>query len=90
MITKAQLRDKVDGRDRFTHTLQVPWEQTSLARLYDHLDASIEAGCLIDIISAKPIKLDKENDQITVELVLDCSDILQEESKIDPSLLEEV
>jgi len=78
MITKTQLRELVDSNKQFTWTHSVPWNETSLARLYDAVDAQIEAGSLIDIVSAKPIGFDAEQETIKVEMVLDCSDLLEE------------
>lgn len=85
MITKTQLRDLVDSNNRFTHTIEVPWEQTSLSRLYDLIDAQIQGGSLIDIVSAKPISLDSARESLMVELVLDCSDLFEggEEEIVD-------
>lgn len=78
MITKTQLRSLKDSNNRFTHITEVPWEQTSLSRLYDTVDAQIEGGSLIDIVSAKPIGFDKERETIKVEMVLDCSDLFED------------
>lgn len=82
MITKTQLRNLVqDSNNRFTHITEVPWEQTSLSRLYDTVDAQIEGGSLIDIVSAKPIGFDAERQTIKVEMVLDCSDLFEEQQE---------
>ena len=76
MITKSQLRNKLDKDNRFTWTHEVPWNETHLARLYDAADAQIEGGCLVDIVSAEPTAIDFERGTILVEMVLDCSDLL--------------
>jgi hypothetical protein len=80
MITKAQLRELVDSNKRFTWTHIVPWNETHLARLYDAVDAQIEGGSLIDIVSARPVNLD-EKETILVEMVLDCSDLFEDGEK---------
>lgn len=77
MITKSQLRELVDANNRFKHSIEVPWEQTSLSRLYDILDSSIQGGSLVDIVSAKPYSFDQARETLMVELLLDCSDILE-------------
>lgn len=79
MITKTQLRDLIDSNNRFTHITEVPWEQTSLSRLYDLIEAQIEGGSLIDIVSANPIGFNQERKTIKVELALDCCDLFEEE-----------
>lgn len=87
MITKTQLRPLLDKDNKFTWFHAVPWNETHLARLYDAVDAQIEGGSLIDIVSAKPIDFDFSRDTVTVEFVLDCSDLLD---GAEPSLEEEV
>jgi hypothetical protein len=79
MITKSQLRNKVDSNKCFNFIAHVPWSETSLSRLYDIVDAQIEAGSLIDIIKARPVAFDLEKEIVTVEIVLDCSDVLEVE-----------
>lgn len=83
MITKTQLRALVDKRNEFTWTHEVPWNETHLARLYDAVDAQIEGGSLIDIVSAKPVAYDFERETINVEFVLDCSDCFQEDQGLE-------
>jgi hypothetical protein len=86
MITKIQIKDLVDSKNQFKHVIDVPWEQTSLSRLYDMVDATIQGGALIDIASVKPIEFNKESETITVEMVLDCSDLFQEEPDTESNL----
>lgn len=80
MITKFQLLELIDANKRFTWTHTVPWNETSLSRLYDAVEQQIEGGAIIDIVSARPINLDA-NETILVEMVLDCSDIFEEEAE---------
>ena len=87
MITKTQLRALLDKDNKFTWTHEVPWNETHLARLYDAVDAQIEGGSLIDIVSAQPMAFDFERESVVVELVLDCSDLLDGD---EPSSEEEV
>ncbi len=87
MITKSQLRNKLDKDNKFTWEHMVPWNETHLARLYDAVDAQIEGGSLIDIVSAKPVAIDFERETILVEMVLDCSDLLDGD---EPSSEDEV
>ena len=82
MITKSQLRDKLDSNNRFTTTFEVPWNETQLSRLYDTVDQQVEGGSLVDIISAKPVAYDFERESVTVEMVLDCSDMLEEAANL--------
>lgn len=86
MITKIQIKDLIDSNNQFKHTMDVPWEQTSLSRLYDMVDATMQGGALIDIASVKPIEFNKEAETITVEMVLDCSDLFQEEADAESNL----
>ena len=85
MITKTQLRALVDENKRFTWTHIVPWNETSLSRLYDAVDAQIEGGALIDIVSARPVNLD-EKESILVEMVLDCSDLFEDDEEEEDTL----
>lgn len=78
MITKLQLREGKDENNRFNWTTEVNWNETSLSSLYNHIDAQIEGGALIDIASAKPVSFDKDKETVTVEIVLDLSDMLEE------------
>ena len=78
MITKTQLKADKDEQNRVKYQFDMPWDETSLSRLYDKIDAAIEYGGLADIVSAVPVSFDKENDTIRVEVVLDVSDIFEE------------
>jgi hypothetical protein len=78
MITKAQLKADKDSQNRVKYQFDMPWDETSLARLYDKIDETIEFGGLVDIVSAAPVSFNKENDTIRVEVVLDVSDIFEE------------
>ena len=78
MITKTQLKADKDEQNRVKYQFDMPWDETSLSRLYDKIDAAIEHGGLADIVSAVPVSFDKENDTIRVEVVLDVSDIFEE------------
>jgi hypothetical protein len=78
MITKAQLKADKDDQNRAKYQFDMPWDETSIARLYDRLDASVEGGSLVDIVSAKPISFDKEKETVRVEIVIDCSDLFEE------------
>jgi len=78
MITKAQLKIDKDEQNHVKYQFDMPWNETSLSRLYDKINAAIEYGALADIVSASPISLDKENYAIRVEVVLDVSDIFEE------------
>jgi hypothetical protein len=78
MITKVQLKEDKDSQNRVKYQFDMPWDETSLARLYDKMDAAIEFGNLVDIVSAVPVLFNKENNTIRVEVVLDVSDIFEE------------
>jgi hypothetical protein len=78
MITKTQLKEDKDSQNRVKYQVDMPWDETSLARLYDKMDATIEFGNLVDIVSAVPVSFNKENNTIRVEVVLDVSDIFEE------------
>jgi hypothetical protein len=78
MITKQQLRANCDSKNHFKHSFEIPWNETSLSRLYDKLDANIESGALVDIVSVKPVGFIKEREALVVEIVIDCSDIFEE------------
>jgi hypothetical protein len=78
MITKLQLREQKDENNRFTWTTEVNWQETSLSCLYTHIDNQIEGGALIDIASVKAIEFNKERESLTVEIVLDLNDMLEE------------
>ena len=78
MITKTQLKADKDEQNRVKYLFDMPWDETSLSRLYDKMDAAIEGGSLADIVSAVPISFDKENNTIRVEVTLDVSDVFEE------------
>lgn len=78
MITKTQLLGLIDENKRFKYSFEFAWDETNLSRLYDKLDAQIQHGCLIDIVSAKPISYDLNEQTVVVEMELDCSDIFEE------------
>lgn len=79
MITQTQLKADKDDQNRVKYQFDMPWDETSLARLYDKIDASIEGGRWANIISSVPISFDKENNTIRVEVTLDVSDVFEEE-----------
>jgi hypothetical protein len=83
MITKAQLKADKNEQNRVKYLFDMPWDETSLARLYDKMDAAIEGGSLVDIVSAVPISFDKENNTIKVEVTLNLSDLFEETSHQD-------
>lgn len=85
MITKAQLKQSADSNNHVKHSFEFPWDETSLARIYDKIDAQVEGGALIDVFSAKPIEFIAERGAIVVEVVMDISDLLEEEAA-DPSV----
>ena len=78
MITKAQLKADKNEQNRVKYLFDMPWDETSLARLYDKMDAAIEGGSLVDIVYAVPISFDKENNTIKVEVTLNLSDLFEE------------
>lgn len=80
MITKAQLKADKDNQDRVKYQFDMPWDETNLSRLYDKMDAAIEGGSLVDIVSAVPILFDKDKNTIKVEVTLDVSDVFEEEN----------
>ena len=79
MITKAQLKADKDEQNRAKYQFDMPWDETTLSRLYDKIDASVEGGSLVDIISAVPISFDKTNNTIKVEVTLGLDDLFSEE-----------
>lgn len=79
MITKAQLKADKDEQNRVKYQFDMPWDETSLSRLYDKIDVAIEGGGLADIVSTVPVSFDKENNTIRVEVALDVSDVFEEE-----------
>jgi hypothetical protein len=78
MITKTQLRDLKDSNNQVKHMFEIPWNETSLSRLYEKIDAQIEGGALLDIVKATPISFDSGRGTLMVEMVLDCSDLFEE------------
>ena len=78
MITKTQLKAVKNDQNLVTYQFDMPWDETSLSRLYDKIDAAIEGGGLADIVSAVPVSFDKENNTIRVEVTLDVSDVFEE------------
>ena len=78
MITKAQLKAVKNDQNLVTYQFDMPWDETSLSRLYDKIDAAIEGGGLADIVSTVPVSFDKENNTIRVEVTLDVSDVFEE------------
>jgi hypothetical protein len=79
MITKSQLQELKDSNNIVKHAFEIPWNETSLSRLYEKVDSNIEGGSLIDIRKATPYSFDKERETLMVEMELDCSDLFQEE-----------
>lgn len=77
MITKTQLRNLKDQNNHFTWITEVNWQETSLSRLFEHIDAQIEGGALVDIVSVKPLAFDKEREMMTLEVVLNVTDALE-------------
>lgn len=80
MITKTQLREDKDGQNRVKYQFDMPWDETTLSRLYDKIEREIEGGALIDIISAVPISLDLANNTIKVEVTLGLDDLFSQEN----------
>lgn len=80
MITKYQIAQIKDQNNQFKHLVECHWNETSLSKLYDKIDAQIEGGALIDIVSQNPISYDKSAQRLLVELVLDASDLFNEDS----------
>jgi len=78
MITKTQLKADKDEQNRVKYQFDMPWDETSLARLYDKINAAIEFGEFADIVSPVPVSFNKENNTIKVEVSLDVSDIFEE------------
>lgn len=83
MITKTQLKADKDEQNRVKYQFDMPWDETSLSRLYDKMDAAIEGGSLVDIVSVVPISFDKDKNTIKVEVTLDLSDLFEETSDQD-------
>lgn len=83
MITKAQLRDLKDSNNQVKQMFELPWNETSLSRLYEKIDAQIEGGALLDIVKATPISFDSGRETLMVELILDCSDLLEDGEEED-------
>jgi hypothetical protein len=83
MITKAQLKQMKDSNNHVKHSFEVSWEETSLSRLFDKIDASVEGGALIDIVSAKPIEFIKEREALIVEIVMDVSDVFDGAEEVE-------
>jgi hypothetical protein len=79
MITKTQLKADKDEQNRVKYQFDMPWDETSLSRLYDITARAIEGGSLVGIISAVPISFDKDKNTIKIELTLDLSDLFSEE-----------
>jgi hypothetical protein len=77
MITKSQLR-KLATNNIVKHQFEIPWNETSLSRLYDKVNCNFESGALIDIVSAKPISFIPERESLLVELELNVADALEE------------
>jgi len=76
MKTLAELKEMADENNHVLVLIYTPWDQTSLARLYDHLNESCEKGSLIDIVSAHPQSMDWSSEIMEVKLELDISDAL--------------
>ena len=76
MKTLAELKELADENNHVLVLIYTPWDQTSLARLYDHLNESFEKGSLIDIVSAHPQSMDWSSEIMEVKLELDISDAL--------------
>ena len=79
MITKIQLRELKDSNNHFVWPTEVNWQETSLSRIYEHIDAQIEGGALVDIVSVKPLSFHLERGMMTLEVVLDVTDALEED-----------
>ena len=82
MITKAQLKKLKDSNNHVTLEFDIPWNETSLARLYDKLDAQLEGGALVDIVSVEPLSFNSETQSILVEIEIDISDMLEETEEV--------
>lgn len=78
MITKAQLKERADSNNHVKHSFEMQWDETSLSRIYDKIDACVEGGALIDVVAAKPIAFVAEREALVVEVTMDISDLLEE------------
>lgn len=81
MITKYQISQIKDEKNQFKHVFECHWNETSLARLYEKIDAQIEGGALIDIVKQNALSYNPSNQSLLVELVLDASDLFDESNK---------
>jgi hypothetical protein len=79
MITKAQLKADKDEQNRAKYQFDMPWDETSIARVYDKIDASVEGGALIDVVSVKPISYNPDTQTMKIEVVLGLDDLFSEE-----------
>ena len=79
MITKAQLKADKDDQNRAKYQFDMPWDETSIARVYDKIDVSVEGGALIDIVSVTPISYNPETQTMKIEVVLGLDDLFSEE-----------
>jgi hypothetical protein len=79
MITKAQLKADKDEQNRAKYQFDMPWDETSIARVYDKIDASVEGGALIDIVSVEPISYNPDTQTMKIEVVLGLDDLFSEE-----------
>lgn len=83
MITKAQIRNLKDQNNHFVHIFEVDWNETSLSRLYDKMDAQIEGGALVDILKAEPISFDESRGMLSVEITMDVSDLFEDGEDVE-------
>jgi hypothetical protein len=78
MKTLYEVKQMLDAENRTNLTIELPWDQCHLARVYDHLDQSYEGGSLFDILSVTPVSFNKERETITINVLIDASDALDE------------
>ena len=79
MITKAQLKADKDSQNRAKYQFDMPWDETSIARVYDKIDACVEGGALIDVLSVVPISYNPDTQTMKIEVVLGLDDLFSEE-----------
>jgi len=77
MISKIQLRELKDPNNHFVWPTEVNWQETSLSRIYEHIDAQIEGGALVDIVSVKALAFNKEREALVLEITLDVTDLFE-------------
>lgn len=79
MTTIHQLRNIIDTDNKARLIILLPWDQTSLARIYDYFDNNYERGCLFDVLSYEPLEFYVSNKTMEIDVIIDVSDALEEE-----------